>query len=1473
MNLIKLITFFMLLLVPIALADHSTSTLKHISFVPASNTTDLFILEQDADTNYNDNRVLMGVTSGGTRSRGVWRLNDTLADTIPDGVTLNTFILECQIERKNQGGQGMELIEAFPMNTTIGETTTTWNNICDVAGGDSTCYNASWNIITSIFPPSPIDEQRFNWTLNLTYAQRLMDKTNEYWNQTLFFIDSDETGTIELDSFYSSDEVTASEHCSIYINYTEAAPPGTEPVSISLINLSSEGGIGQIIFNGTALHDNKLNSSAKTNDTTPTERATTNASATCASYSSNRLNVSDSSTVLLMTMDENASDLSTFGNDGTCIDFGDVGKCNGTDGIIGNAIKFNGIDNYIDAGDDISLDLTDAMTLSLWVKVNNFFAPQAQLISRDETPAGDRNYGISVASGDFFFQLFMGGVNKQIGSSSSFFNDTWYYITATYDKDAGSNNQLLYVNGVQVASGTETGTVDNDDVNLTIGAREDVTRAFNGSIDEVSVWNKALSAGEILSHFENGLTPNMNYSLMVKQIPERECSTTGGTEQICTTVVNDTLEIGLASSFIACKDANGHENRTSTSGMFYLNITDPIAPKVELSFPLDDVFFKLGINNTNIRFNGTCTDVVDRVYNATGYIDGVHIFSNRTYINGTEFNFSSTITALGTHTWSITCIDTFNNINSSQRSFLVIGEANITVLLDGQGNTRKYEYPVRRSKNDGTVNVIPRIVNITILIDDEVTTCISIDDKINISCNLGNWSYYFNVTELKQDKILNGTKNVNMSGLSNISIQMDNTSDIIYMTLNLTGYEYLSQFPEDIEIDQDHDGKSDVVLPGKLRGQTLEVNDFIADNENRSSYNITFQAGGSATILINITSETNLENFTIEVSGSDLDADNEFNYIEHFNGTDGAVGFNETLSVKVDAPLGVFDDFTANNSKWSMDASNDFSLVYLINPNRLRFDISSNSQGSTDYNDEAADFRNSSVVEILFVHESSASCGSPSTGSGSGSVTVFITDGTSNVQVDQFLSSQSSPGSSANIQFRNITFENIKDDDTLWRYFLNNSNQGTIDISSFDFTKQIKPMFRISESKSGNCDGDAKLQLDKISWSGGWLNYSTSNGTYQGSGNLTSKVLNVTKTNISRATLTATIYEPDNTNINFYLSNTCNNTQPIFEAATSGVVHTFNTVGNEICYRCQLNSSINFTSPICRKVNVEIIPGSLTNVSADFGSDGDVDWLFNGVLNSTTSPRVVNGSLEDFNIYRTNNCLDTLTCLYPITFSAVTGGVLGIGNSNATVNINNINMNISKIVNVSLLNITFLFEKGLLELSGIDLNFIGSKNFTINVTHSVNSTLLENKDSQIVWFRYSKFNRSLPYTFTTAIVPYGIRTVNSTNVTPFGQTVKIPIINISNHAQNAFDIGLKINRTYDCLEIKALNNSNNSQIKDYGLNLTDTTQSFTGNITKGSHQGIWLFYDLYDCDPTVARSLRLEIEQESCCRNCSRCWS
>ncbi len=74
----------------------------------------------------------------------------------------------------------------------------------------------------------------------------------------------------------------------------------------------------------------------------------------------------------------------------------------------------------------------------------------------------------------------------------------WNHVVLIYDKNAGSDQQTLYVNGVSTATANLTDAINTNANSLIVG------QLFKGTIDETAIYNRALSATEILDHYKRG---------------------------------------------------------------------------------------------------------------------------------------------------------------------------------------------------------------------------------------------------------------------------------------------------------------------------------------------------------------------------------------------------------------------------------------------------------------------------------------------------------------------------------------------------------------------------------------------------------------------------------------------------------------------------------------------------------------------------------------------------------------------------------------------------------------------------------------------------------------------------------------------------------------------------------------------------------------------------------------------------------
>src|SRR5207247_6816835 len=97
----------------------------------------------------------------------------------------------------------------------------------------------------------------------------------------------------------------------------------------------------------------------------------------------------------------------------------------------------------------------------------------------------------------------LGGVYGEVYGTTALTANTWSHLAATYD---GATIRL-YVNGVQVASRAQTGAIATSTNPLQIGGDSLYGQYFAGRIDEVRLYNRALSAAQIQSDMNTPVTP------------------------------------------------------------------------------------------------------------------------------------------------------------------------------------------------------------------------------------------------------------------------------------------------------------------------------------------------------------------------------------------------------------------------------------------------------------------------------------------------------------------------------------------------------------------------------------------------------------------------------------------------------------------------------------------------------------------------------------------------------------------------------------------------------------------------------------------------------------------------------------------------------------------------------------------------------------------------------------------------------
>lgn len=153
------------------------------------------------------------------------------------------------------------------------------------------------------------------------------------------------------------------------------------------------------------------------------------------------------------------------------------------------AFRLNGTGQYISAGN--VLNPTVEMTVSVWIRPNNQ-SGRMEIISKE---SGTTGYEIHINDGTIEWGVFQG--NYQIVlSTTTLAANTWHHICGVRT----STQLLLYINGTLNNTATASGTPSSNTNPLVFGKGSNQnSRWYGGSIEDIRVYNRALSAGEVLS--------------------------------------------------------------------------------------------------------------------------------------------------------------------------------------------------------------------------------------------------------------------------------------------------------------------------------------------------------------------------------------------------------------------------------------------------------------------------------------------------------------------------------------------------------------------------------------------------------------------------------------------------------------------------------------------------------------------------------------------------------------------------------------------------------------------------------------------------------------------------------------------------------------------------------------------------------------------------------------------------------------
>ncbi len=234
-----------------------------------------------------------------------------------------------------------------------------------------------------------------------------------------------------------------------------------------------------------------------------------------------------------------AADASGKGNTGTLL-----GAAWTPSGKYGGALTFNGSSNWVTVNHAAVLSLTTGMTLEAWVLTSS--------------PTNWRSVIMKERSGGLSYALYAG---DQTGRTAGYIRrtsdinatatsalpvNTWVHVATTYD----GATLRTFVNGTQVATRAITGSIVTSTSPLRIGGNSVWGEYFSGTIDEVRVYNVALTAAQIQADMS---TPIGN----APPPPPPPTYSIGGAITPGTDGAGSTVTLGGAASATVTADSNG----------------------------------------------------------------------------------------------------------------------------------------------------------------------------------------------------------------------------------------------------------------------------------------------------------------------------------------------------------------------------------------------------------------------------------------------------------------------------------------------------------------------------------------------------------------------------------------------------------------------------------------------------------------------------------------------------------------------------------------------------------------------------------------------------------------------------------------------------------------------------------------------------------------------------------------------------
>jgi hypothetical protein len=185
-------------------------------------------------------------------------------------------------------------------------------------------------------------------------------------------------------------------------------------------------------------------------------------------------------------------------------------------GRFGKCLKFNGSSNYVSVPHSSSLNMSGGISMLAWFKTGgtNIYSGIIQkFVDSNNTGWGlsyhiDGNLRADFGNGSGYITVFSSGIDVR--------DNRWHLACATYN----GSNAKIYIDGRLRGSVSGSGYLTNNTRSLGFGEDSDggSNRYFNGYIDEIAIFSRALSPAEIFAYYKWAIGAR-NKSIFIFDVP------------------------------------------------------------------------------------------------------------------------------------------------------------------------------------------------------------------------------------------------------------------------------------------------------------------------------------------------------------------------------------------------------------------------------------------------------------------------------------------------------------------------------------------------------------------------------------------------------------------------------------------------------------------------------------------------------------------------------------------------------------------------------------------------------------------------------------------------------------------------------------------------------------------------------------------------------------------------------------------